>query len=150
VAEEFEALDLGDPRRDRRAKELLKRLVAKPSEGIPGACDGWAETMAAYRFVGNEEVEWTGMMQPHWDRTAARIQQHAVVPCVADTTELDFKGQDMEGLGPLSVEAQRGMYLPPLMSFPASFLKPASQTSAPLPPSLSPFPPPTPAKSTAA
>ena len=25
VDEEFEALDLGDPRRDRRAKELLKR-----------------------------------------------------------------------------------------------------------------------------
>ena len=68
VDEEFEALDLGDPRRDRRAKALLKRLAAKPSESIPGACDGWAETMAAYRFLGNEEVEWTDMMQPHWAR----------------------------------------------------------------------------------
>jgi hypothetical protein len=113
VDEEFEALDLGDPRRDRRAKELLKRLAAKPSESIPGACDGWAETMAAYRFLGNEEVEWTDMMQPHWARTAARMQQHAVVLCIADTTELDFNGQDMEGLGPLSFEAQRGMYLHP-------------------------------------
>lgn len=113
VDEEFEALDLGDPRRDRRAKELLKRLAAKPSESIPGACDGWSETMAAYRFLGNEEVEWTNMMQPHWERTAARMQQHAVVLCIADTTELDFNGQEMEGLGPLSFEAQRGMYLHP-------------------------------------
>jgi len=113
VDEEFEALDLGDPRRDRRAKELLKRLSAKPSESIPGACDGWSETMAAYRFLGNEEVDWVDMMQPHWERTAARMQQHAVVLCIADTTELDFNGQDMEGLGPLSFEAQRGMYLHP-------------------------------------
>ena len=113
VDEEFEALDLGDPRRDRRARELLKRLAAKPTVSIPGACDGWAETMAAYRFLGNEEVEWTDMMQPHWERTAARMQQHAVVLCIADTTELDFNGQDMEGLGPLSFEAQRGMYLHP-------------------------------------
>jgi hypothetical protein len=62
---EFEALNLGDPRRDWRVKELLKRSAAKPSESIPGACDGWAETMAAYRFPVNEEVEWTDMMQPH-------------------------------------------------------------------------------------
>ncbi|WP_346825033.1 transposase DNA-binding-containing protein (plasmid) [Ralstonia solanacearum] len=30
VDKEFESLDLGDPRRDRRAKELLKRLSAHP------------------------------------------------------------------------------------------------------------------------
>ena len=113
VDEEFETLDLGDPRRDRRAKELLKRLAAKPSESIPGACDGWSETMAAYRFLSNEEVEWVDMMQPHWECTATRMKEHAVVLCIADTTELDFNGQDMEGLGPLSFEAQRGMYLHP-------------------------------------
>jgi hypothetical protein len=36
-----------------------------------------------------------------------------VVLCVQDTTELDFNGQAIEGLGPLSYEAQRGMYLHP-------------------------------------
>jgi hypothetical protein len=113
VDEEFEALDLGDPRRDRRAKELLKRFSAKPTASIPGACDGWAETIGAYRFLGNEEVEWTDMMQPHWERTAARMRQSPVVLCIADTTELDFNGQEMEGAGPLSYEVQRGMYLHP-------------------------------------
>ena len=38
--EEFEALDLGDPRRDRRAKELLKRLAAKPTASTPWAYHG--------------------------------------------------------------------------------------------------------------
>lgn len=111
VDEEFETLDLGDPRRDRRAKELLKRFAAKPTVSIPGACDGWAETMGAYRFLGNDEVEWQDMMQPHWDRTATRMQQFPVVLCLADTTELDFNGQEIEGAGPLSYEVQRGMYL---------------------------------------
>ena len=62
VEEEFEALDLGDSRRDRRAKALLKRLAAKPTESIPGACDGWGETIGAYRFLGNPEIDWTDVM----------------------------------------------------------------------------------------
>ena len=35
-----------------------------------------------------------------------------MVLCLQDTTELDFNGQLIEGLGPLSYEAQRGMYTP--------------------------------------
>jgi len=38
---------------------------------------------------------------------------HPVVLCLQDTTELDFNGQGISGLGPLSYEAQRGMYLHP-------------------------------------
>lgn len=38
---------------------------------------------------------------------------HEVVLCIQDTTELDFNGQEASGLGPLSYEAQRGMYLHP-------------------------------------
>ena len=33
--------------------------------------------------------------------------------CLTDTTELDFNGQTITGLGPLSFEAQRGMSLHP-------------------------------------
>ncbi|KDB10588.1 transposase, IS4 family [Burkholderia sp. lig30] len=65
VEEEFENLDLGDPRRDRRAKALLKRLAAQPAASIPGACEGWTATTAAYRFLGNEQIEWQDVMQPH-------------------------------------------------------------------------------------
>ncbi len=41
------------------------------------------------------------------------MAQHPVVLCLQDTTELDFNGQAMDDLGPLSFEAQRGMYLHP-------------------------------------
>jgi hypothetical protein len=113
VDEEFESLDLGDPRRDRRAKELLKRFAALPTASIPGACDDWSQTIGAYRFLGNEQIDWRDVMQPHWERTAQRVAQFPVVLCIADTTELNFNGQEMDGLRPLSYAAQRGMFLHP-------------------------------------
>lgn len=52
------------------------------------------------------------MLAPHVEATLERAREQAVVLCVADTTELDFTGKnDIIGLGPLSYEAQRGMYL---------------------------------------
>jgi hypothetical protein len=39
-----------------------------------------------------------------------------VLQCIRDTRELDFNGQQIEGLGPLSYEAQRGMYLHPALA----------------------------------
>jgi hypothetical protein len=41
------------------------------------------------------------------------MRGHAIVLCIQDTTEVDFNGQDIAGLGPLSYEAQRGLYLHP-------------------------------------
>lgn len=111
--QEFAGLDLGDARLDKRAKRLMERLAAKPSSSIPLACNGWGETCAAYRFLGNPEVEWHAILAPHWAQTQQRMRAYPVVLCLQDTTELDFNGQETEGLGPLNYEARRGMYLHP-------------------------------------
>lgn len=42
-----------------------------------------------------------------------RMQNEPVVLCLQDTTELNFNGQEIEGLGPLSYDSQGGMYLHP-------------------------------------
>ena len=110
---EFHDIDLGDKRRDRRAIRLVERLAERPTASIPGACNGWAETQAAYRFLGGEAYDGLDILEPHRQCTRARMAGHAVVLCLQDTTELDFNGQAIEGLGPLSDEAQRGMYLHP-------------------------------------
>ncbi|SFM77152.1 Transposase DNA-binding [Rugamonas rubra] len=88
----------------------MERFTAKPTASIPEACDSWSETCAAYRFLGNAEVSWQGILAPHWERTQARMRPHPVVLCIQDTTELDFNGQETAGLGPLNYEARRGMY----------------------------------------
>ena len=43
AATEFESIDLGDPRRNRRAIRLIERLSAKPTASIPQACGDWAK-----------------------------------------------------------------------------------------------------------
>ena len=111
--EEFETLDLGDERLNRRAVLLAERLGHKPGASIPAACGNWAETAAAYRFLRNEQVSCDEVMTAHAQASCSRIRQHDVVLCLQDTTELDYRGQAIDGLGPLSYEAQRGMYLHP-------------------------------------
>ena len=91
----------------------MERLAAEPTMSVPKACNGWGETVAAYRFFDNDSVDWRAILEPHRHRTQARMGEHAVVLCLQDTTELDFNGQRARGLGPLSYEAQRGMYLHP-------------------------------------
>ncbi len=113
ASEELSRIDLGDQRLNERSVKLLRRLSAKPTASIPAACRGWAETVAAYRFLAQDEIEWSDILQPHVDCSLARMRSQSVVLCIQDTTELDFNGRGAEGLGPLSYEAQRGMYLHP-------------------------------------
>lgn len=110
---ELEGVNLGDVRRNERAKVMLTRLAENPAVSIPHACRGWAETLGAYRFLENSAFEWRDILQPHWDCTLDRMREHAVVLCIQDTTGLDFNGQEISGLGPLNYETQRGMYLHP-------------------------------------
>jgi len=116
--DEFGGASLGDKRLNLRLIKLATRFAEQPTASIPGACDGAAETKAAYRFfdqanADQRELGWEAILQPHMESTATRMRQHPVVLCIQDTTELDFNGQDIAGLGPLSYEAQRGMYLHP-------------------------------------
>ena len=91
----------------------MERLTAEPTASVPKACNGWGETVAAYRFFDNGSVDWRDILAPHWQQTEERMSTRPVVLCLQDTTELDFNGQRARGLGPLSYEAQRGMYLHP-------------------------------------
>ena len=108
---EFKGIDLGDKRLNRRAILLAEQLSGNPTASIPQACGGWAETAAAYRFFAQDKLEWTDVMEPHWQCSSERMRACDVVLCLDDTTELNFNGQEIAGLGPLSYEAQRGMYV---------------------------------------
>jgi hypothetical protein len=110
---EFAELDLGDKRRENRARKIVEDFATRPSASIPKTCNGWDETKATYRFLENDAIEWRAIMEPHWAMTEKRMAEHPVVLCLQDTTELNYNGQKITGLGPLSYESQRGMYLHP-------------------------------------
>lgn len=117
LAAEFEGLDLGDVRLNRRARTLLTRLGDKPTASIPAACGGWDETRAAYRLFDNPKVTAQQVLEPHYQASHQRMKSHRQVLCIQDTTELDYSSKnDIEGLGPLNYETRRGLYLHPTLA----------------------------------
>ena len=107
---------LGDARRTKRLIRLVEDLSACPTDSIPVASGGWAETKAAYRLLDNPALEWREMLEVHTQRTVERMRGQAVVLCLQDTTELDFTSQPgIAGLGRLSYEAQHGLYVHPTL-----------------------------------
>ncbi len=102
IEDELRTVDLADERLDDRFRVVLERLYAKPTLSIPAACNGWAETQAAYRFFGNRKVNDQRLLRPHFDATLERIRQYPVVLIAQDTTEFDLTRPAERVGGPLS------------------------------------------------
>jgi len=115
--EELGSADLGDARVNRRLVRLAEDLSANPTASIPQACQGWAETKAAYRFFARKELDWRAIMQPHWERTEERMRACPRVLCAQDSSDLDFTTQpSIQGLGRLTYESQHGMFIHPTLA----------------------------------
>ena len=75
IAEELEGIDLGDERLNKRSKKVLEALAANPEASINAACQGWSETLAAYRFFDNAGVSPEQLLSPHREATLRRMQE---------------------------------------------------------------------------
>ena len=114
IIEEIATADIGDKRLNTRLGILLDRLGEKPTLSIPAACDGWSETLAAYRFFDNDSVTLESVLKPHRDATIGRMAEHEVVLLIQDTTELDYTGkEETKGLGILAYDHKLGLLLHP-------------------------------------
>jgi hypothetical protein len=110
IAGELQGIDLGDKRLNRRSEQIIEALAADPQASVNGACNGWADTLAAYRFFNNEAVDPHQILQPHVDATKRRMQEQPVVLIVQDTTELDFSQHPPDDAGCLNKEDRFGLY----------------------------------------
>ena len=90
IVDELIGIDLGDKRLNKRSKHLLEALAKNPEASINAACNGWGDTVAAYRFFNNTSVTPEEILRPHREATIRRMSEHPVVLLVQDTTELDF------------------------------------------------------------
>lgn len=90
VAGEMAESQLHDARHAKRLAALLTRLGEQPVSRIPRACQGWAETMAAYRFLENPSVGWEEILSGHKQATLERIRAREVALLVQDTSFLNY------------------------------------------------------------
>lgn len=114
--QEMMTANFGDERLNRRLAMVLGRLSDRPQGSVPSAFQNWAETLAAYRFFNNQKVTSERVLEPHRDATLERAKEFPVVLCVQDTTELDYTGKQIEGLGPLNYEGNLGLYIHPTLA----------------------------------
>jgi hypothetical protein len=57
-----------------QASEDIDGTIGGQADGWRAAgVRGWGETMAAYRFFDNDEVEWSAILEPHWRQTEQRM-----------------------------------------------------------------------------
>lgn len=110
IAEELEGIDLGDERLNKRSKKVLEALAANPEASINAACQGWKETLAAYRFFDNGGVRPEELLSPHCGATVRRMQAQQTALVVQDTTELDFTAHPPHGVRCLNRETRFGLY----------------------------------------
>jgi hypothetical protein len=110
---EFESVDFGDKRLNKRSIKILEKFFGQPQSSLPQAMGSWGDTKAAYRFISNPKVTPEKILEPHQKTTLSRIQEHQVILAVQDTTELNYTAhKSTEGLGTIGSSSKlRGMHV---------------------------------------
>src|SRR5215217_1870527 len=83
---------LGDKRRCDRLRRLLHQLEIGMGAPLPLACQDWANTKAAYRFLSSERFGEDAILAGHFRSTAGRFAAtDGPVLVVQDTTEFTYR-----------------------------------------------------------
>lgn len=100
IETEMATLDLGDRRRTRRAKQLLRAMARSPGSSFPEQFPENAELEAAYRLQNSEHSGYAEFLGPHRDATWARSSTQAGhVLVLHDTSEVIYESDgEREGL----------------------------------------------------
>lgn len=117
AGEELRGLELGDVRLDQRLMEMVERLAEQCERSVPEAFGSWAEIKGAYRFWGNDRVDWRQILAAHCERVVRRAAEHPVVLAIQDTTEINLTSHAAtSGLGYLGASYCRGLLLHTLLA----------------------------------
>jgi hypothetical protein len=89
-----------DVRLRRRFRTLLERLWMGIGQTIPFACQDWANTKGAYRFLSNERVSEQEILSGHFQASAERFRAtEGPVLVLQDTTTFSYQRERPELIG---------------------------------------------------
>lgn len=89
-----------DQRLGKRYRKVLESLSRKIGNTLPLACQDWAATKAAYRFLDNERVDEGAILGGHFDATRSRFSAGEGLALVLhDTTEFSYQRNDAGVIG---------------------------------------------------
>ena len=100
IGEELAASALSDARLSKRLRHLVEQMGSGLGRSIPLACQDWASTKAAYRFLSNEHVTEEQILAGHFESTRARLPAAGFpVLVLHDTTEFSYRREDVDAVG---------------------------------------------------
>lgn len=100
VAGEVAGCQFHDARLGKRLGSLLHQLGGSIGGTIPVACQDWANTKAAYRFLSNDDVDEQAILAGHFQATRDRARASTgPLLVLQDTTEFSFKRDKPELVG---------------------------------------------------
>lgn len=89
-----------DARLGRRFGDLLRQLGNRMGSSIPLACQDWANTKAAYRFLANARVDEADILSGHFAATRDRFTaSQGPILLLQDTTEFVFQRASPDAIG---------------------------------------------------
>jgi len=107
AVEELGQVDLKDERLNIRCSKLVEAFGQQPTAPINQACEDWADSKAAYRFMDNLKVTPGKILAPHSARTVERMAGHEIVLAIQDTTFLNYTHHpETQDLGEIGTKAQ--------------------------------------------
>jgi hypothetical protein len=94
---------LPDARLNARLGDVLGKLAAKPLDSIPQAAGNWQEAKPIYRFLENDRVTQTGLLQPLADTTVRACCEQVEIYAIHDSSSLNYSALTQTvGLGTLN------------------------------------------------
>ena len=104
----------GDTRLNKRIVKVAEKILTNPHLGLPLQTQNWAELKGAYRFLGNDKVNYKEIQSNHCVNSLDEAKKKTQpVLYIQDTTELDFSSHESKKneLGPIGDYRRTGMML---------------------------------------
>lgn len=102
--EEIKNANFSDKRLDSRFKIMIEQLWNNLGQPIPYACQDWANTKAAYRFLANDKVTEDKILSCHFESTKERaiVTNSSWILVIQDTTEFSYNRKGAGKIGWIS------------------------------------------------
>jgi len=100
VHEEVAGCEFGDRRLGKRFEKLLSAMAGQIGSSFSVACQDWATTKAAYRFLANARVSEREILAGHFQATPDRVAAtEGPLLVLHDTTEFSFSRRKPMAIG---------------------------------------------------
>lgn len=109
---QFEGVNLGDKRLNRRVQLIAVNMVRKPEASINMQSENWSESKGAYRFFDSKKVNFQKLIRPHTESVKEKVNSLELVLAIQDTCYISYGHHpSVTDLGHIGAENTSGVIL---------------------------------------